>query len=769
MLKIVGCFSIIMVFILSFGLIDVSAQTIDASAISSITAGRFNDGVSIFDIATVKIGSDTYALVGLLQHDDRSKDSGSSGGLEIFKISNPAMPTHIITINNGTGGFDEISPPKIATVEIGTNTYAVVAALNDDGVQIIDITNPATPIAVASIGDEDEDGASGIFDTLFSPRDITTFKIDTNTYAIVTASGDDGVQIIDITNPATPIAVASVTDGDRDGDNKIFDTLDGAWGITTVTMGDSTYALVVSYYDDGIQIINITNPAMPTAVTSVTDGVGEFDELENPEFITTVKIGSSVYALVSSGIKDTIQIIDISNPTTPRAVYSIVKGNNDGNGNPFDKLNIFEEIITVKIGVSTYALVASHFDDGIQIIDITNPAAPTVTTLIDEGGNGNFLDTFDVHGPITTVEINSTTYALVSGFESSSSSMQIIELTEHVDQTIGITGQVDQAIAPSQHITGTATISQPDLPTITFNDATVDIALNSEGVGSVAFASLVDGTIVSTENLGSNVIQFILDPDDVTLSPRNPNAAGVVDETPFQIPSFQTGAHTVVYNKTHFTFNFNDPTFTGTTPNVILQANIQSDANTLPAIHEDKANIAFNITGVTEICSSSVGAVSLDFGSLKVGGGESSDGTIVVDNDGNVPVNVDIGADPWCRASDNGCISSSTVNAVNTAVMQPSVTRFVGDVPPFTSGEVPLYAAKTPFTNFDFDTTLTPVTRGNSTHLYADNDLFTLEHDEDGTAYLQVSIVLPAESDGSAGRFAGDVTQGIWFDYDCDP
>ncbi len=737
MLKIVGCFSIIMVFILSFGLIDVSAQTIDVSAISSIDVERILSATSIRDITTVKIGSDTYALVAIAQSSGAGR---TGGGFQIINISNPTMPTHIISISDDEGEFDTLAAPKITAVKIGSDTYALVAAANDSGVQIINISNPAIPIAVSSVSDNFIDSGSA-FDTLDGANDITTVKIDTSTYALVTSPVDDGVQIINITDPAVPTATSSITDGGVDGNGNTFNELDGATSITTVKIGSDTYALVASFQDDGVQIINITNPAAPTAVSSITDG-STFDELDGARDITTVKIGESLYAIIASLFDDGVQIIDITDPANPSAVSSISDRRIDGNGNVFGELERPRHSTIVRIGDSTYAIVGND-DNRIQIIDISNPAAPTVVTAIVEGGaddNDDFFDTFGKFVNITTVKISDSTYVLVSV---GSLTINIIELTEHVDQTIGITGQVDQAITPSQHITGTATISQPDLPTITFNDATVDIALNSEGVGSVAFASLVDGTIVSTENLGSNVIQFILDPDDAILSLRNPNTAGVVNEMPFEIPSFQPGAHTVVYNKTHFTFNFNDPTFTGTTPNVILQANIQSDADTLPAIHEDKANIAFNITtGAPDICESGVviATIDLDFGTLPLAQA-SSEGTFVIDNTGNMPNHVDISADYWCDASDAACTDDNNQ-------MVPSTTRFSA-----ASGG---YLAKTPFAdNF---------VAGETPPLV---DLFTIPAAQAPTTYLQVSIILPVEPDGSPGRFQGAVTQGILLTYSC--
>ena len=95
---------------------------------------------------------------------------------------------------------------------------------------------------------------------LYGAQDITTVVIGENTYALVASVLDDGVQIIDISNPASPSAVASVSDGET------YSELWGASGITTVVIGENTYALVAAASDDGVQIIDISDPAVPSAV-----------------------------------------------------------------------------------------------------------------------------------------------------------------------------------------------------------------------------------------------------------------------------------------------------------------------------------------------------------------------------------------------------------------------------------------------------------------------------------------------------------------------
>ena len=78
------------------------------------------------------------------------------------------------------------------------------------------------------------------------------------------------MQVIDITDPASPSPVADVTDGTD------YPELDGANGITTHTIGSRHYALVAAQIDDGVQIIEmLTNVPPAFAHDEVTFTVEE--------------------------------------------------------------------------------------------------------------------------------------------------------------------------------------------------------------------------------------------------------------------------------------------------------------------------------------------------------------------------------------------------------------------------------------------------------------------------------------------------------------
>ena len=438
MLKITGCFSTILIFILAFGLVDVYAQTINLTPVSLLNDNDlFSSLATVAEINIVTIDSTPYAIV--------TNVSDDYNGIIIIDISNPVNPMTVSTITGDVSKHNTFRYSSgISTVTIDSTPYALIASYGADRINIVNLLNPADPTVTTSI----RDGST--FDTLDGADDIAPFQIGESIYAIIVSAIDNGIQIIDITNPADPTAVSSVTDGDLDSANNTFDVFERVNNVTTVQIDGSTYALTASARDDSVQIIDISNPTDPLAVYAITDGDRDsnnniFDTLNGTRDVITVQIDGSTYALVASGRDAGIQIIDISNPADPLAVYSITDGSLDSSNNTFDELGGANNINILTIDSTIYALVAASLDNGIQIIDISNPADPLAVSSITDGVDGfNALDGAD---HIVTVQIDSTIYALVAAFYDDG--IQIIRIAESRPDLLSPTSLPSPALPPS--------------------------------------------------------------------------------------------------------------------------------------------------------------------------------------------------------------------------------------------------------------------------------------------------------------------------------
>ena len=342
-------------------------------------------------------GGRTYAIVAAA-HDD---------GVQIMDITNPVYPTPVSAVFDGSGGFSALDAASDAEVFTqGGRTYAIVAAV-DDGVQIMDITNPVYPTPVSAVFD-----GSGGFSALGGAIAVEVFTQGGRTYAIVAAWGDDGVQIMDITNPVYPTPVSAVFDGSGG-----FSALEYPYDVEVFTQGGRTYAIVAAYYD-GVQIMDITNPIHPSPVSAVFDDSGGFGALYGANDAEVFTQGGRTYAIVAAH-GDGVQIMDITNPIHPSPVSAVF----DGSGG-FSALGQPRDAEVFTQGGRTYAIVAAH-DDGVQIMDITNPIHPSpVSAVFDDSGGFSALDgAYDVE----VFTQGGRTYAIVAAH--TDGGVQIMDIT----------------------------------------------------------------------------------------------------------------------------------------------------------------------------------------------------------------------------------------------------------------------------------------------------------------------------------------------------
>ena len=430
----------------------------DATAQSSTQNGPPSGFIEILDpspsgtitihkprtVTPFEIDDSVYAVI--------TGDGNSSTLLSIANITNPNSPS-VTSYSNTSSGLGNIFYSHVFT--INGSTYVIVSGNAADNIGIINITNPLSPVHLVTISDDEHT-------KLNNPRGITTTTIGSSTYALVTTFVGDGVQIINVTDPSNPSAVSNIKDR-VDG----YEELDGASSITTTTIGSSTYALVTAFVDDGVQIINITNPAIPSPVANITDG-DDYPILNGSRAITTVTLDSFTYALVAAFDDNGTQIINITNPAFPSPVANIT----DGDDYPI--LNGSRAITTVTLDSFTYALVTAFNDNGIQIINITNPASPSPAANITYDAT----DYAKLRGPygISTTTINSSIYALVASYNAGLQIVKISSITAIPDKT-----------APN--ITSSATIN-PRLISVDF-DEPIQIAPGAHESISITSSSTV--------------------------------------------------------------------------------------------------------------------------------------------------------------------------------------------------------------------------------------------------------------------------------------
>ena len=206
--------------------------------------------------------------------------------------------------NASSSGWDG----DITTTKIGNSYILATSIINDwfivvnldDQINHLKNNNDSTSVINPTIISDSDPG----YGILKNATDVTAITIDGSTYALITAYADNGVQIIDISDPSSLKPISSIIDGSE------FTTLHNPTGIATVTMDNFHYALVASEGDDGVQIINITNPSSPIAVSAIIDD-GVYQTLGGAKDVITTEINGLAYAIVTASEDNGIQIIEL--------------------------------------------------------------------------------------------------------------------------------------------------------------------------------------------------------------------------------------------------------------------------------------------------------------------------------------------------------------------------------------------------------------------------------------------------------------------------
>lgn len=412
------------------------------NATITITYGRnayFLDGVN--DIAAMEVGSQTFGVavgdatiqiiditdpehmtaVVSLPHKGTDVEAIPDtpyalvthvDGVYILDMSRPYQPYIALTITDDTGGYDTLAGAIDVDVMVTSGrTFAVIAAFDDDGIQVIDITDPLNPVPASSAVD-DLDG----YDMLDGARGVDIASISGRTYGVITSYNDDAIQIIDMVNPYLPLPVSSF-----DGDDDDAVRLDGATDVEVVIDAEEAYAIVTSYNDDALQIVNITTPAVPESIRSLVDDESRFNSLAGASDIDVVRVLTTTYGLVSGYKDDGIQIIDLNNPSLPRAVGNTLDEEDDHDFY-LDGVSGMETIVA---DGTTYLLAAAHLGDGMQVMSLSKPATPV--PVADVSGPDDIVISQEGFWGMDTFVQNGRTYTVVASYHDDA--IQIIDVT----------------------------------------------------------------------------------------------------------------------------------------------------------------------------------------------------------------------------------------------------------------------------------------------------------------------------------------------------
>ncbi len=333
-----------------------------------------------------------------------------SGSLSVIDISDASAPR----IVGSTPSTSSLIAASNVTV---SGHYAFVTSenrnastsSNDDGsgnsLTIVDITNPAAPSVVGTVSDP-----SSPRNVLFGAYAVAV----SGHYAFVASQGtisgqpmspstsEGSFAVIDITNPAGPTVVKNIDNADPSLTGVLANALFHA---TSVAISGH-FAYVTAFLGSRLTVIDISNPADPVVVSSLHDATN----LSFPEDL--VINGSYAYVVNEVASSPQVAVVSLANPTSPAVVGVLTNPSLSG-------------AYRVKMrGSSLY--VAGSNAASVAAVDVSNPTAPRLVaaatdtsklahvTGLDLDSTGRYVIAASPRGP-SDPRVNYPPYPLQGG------------------------------------------------------------------------------------------------------------------------------------------------------------------------------------------------------------------------------------------------------------------------------------------------------------------------------------------------------------------
>lgn len=206
---------------------------------------------------------------------------------------------------------------------------------------------------------------------------------------------------------------------------------------------DRIYAVVAPWGNQAIQVMDITDPYKPSKMGSISLADGGFEDDYAASDVAVVHTSSGAYALMTNRDGDSVVVINISDPAIPTVVANI---------DTVDRPKVIE---TVDIGGRPHAVVLGHEDSA--ILDMTFPKSPSITAVISP--STHLKSPTDV----AIADIGDRTYAIITSYEQTTGHVQILDISnpKSPSHVAGMTGG-SGSLLPWRGFYGVETVETDD-------------------------------------------------------------------------------------------------------------------------------------------------------------------------------------------------------------------------------------------------------------------------------------------------------------------
>lgn len=243
--------------------------------------------------------------------------SENDNTLTIMNVSNPASPTKLAELVNGTGGITNLNLPTGVLV---SGNKAFVLGFFSSALSVFDVSNPANPVLVGQALDDSVQPGSA-FTKLKWPYQMTL----SGSLLYIASRGDNAVTILNVANPANPQLVAEIVDATVNPLSPFTGLRNANW---VDVAGNVLYVAAGAFNSSlgSLTLIDVSNPANPIKLAELNDDVVQtnspFTKLAGAWAVNVV----DDVALVTCWADNALTVIDVSDPHHPRLVRELVQG-----------------------------------------------------------------------------------------------------------------------------------------------------------------------------------------------------------------------------------------------------------------------------------------------------------------------------------------------------------------------------------------------------------------------------------------------------------
>ena len=366
-----------------------------------VPAGRIRDGEGGFNYA------DGVRGMAVVRTPDGRAHLAMAGeeGIQMADVADPGAPVPAGGVPSSSTSFGN---PAVFESADGR---AYVLGVGGDAVTLADITDPRLPVPLGSV----RDGRGG-FDTLDSVRQVEVLRVPGGpVYAV--AAGREGLQIIDVTDPGSPVAAGTLANST--GGFAV------EWIISTAVLrqpGEGGGYLLVADHGRGINVVDVTDPRAPVLAGSLRGGEGGIDLLGGIHDVDVFEAPDGRPYALMTGDRG-VHTIDMADPAAP-AVVGTIDGTVNGTFGGHGLAAAYQSVVFGSAGGRIHALVADYMT-GIHIIELTDPHAPVHTGSVPAGVEGG-VEVIPGSGVAAAASPDGRTWALVTGRED----IHMLEITD---------------------------------------------------------------------------------------------------------------------------------------------------------------------------------------------------------------------------------------------------------------------------------------------------------------------------------------------------